>query len=271
LFVTFLVPAIGSFQQGSFLQNTVQEASSTLQLAQNRTLASEGANQYGVYFDTASSPHSFIMFEGSSYATRNTTADEVHVLREAVEISSIGFTGGSEVVFERITGSPEQSGFVTFRLADDVSQTQSVNVLDSGAIETGISSSPSLDDLVRDSRHVTVAYQGRDISTGSEDVRLVFADTTYSIDIVSNMRDGQIFWEGEVTSNGEPQVLKIHTLFLNDPGEGTLFSLHRQGDQNTRAVSIELSGDASGDLVSYDDTGVSTPGTSIYASSPQLQ
>ncbi|MDP2735357.1 MAG: hypothetical protein Q8P12_04065, partial [bacterium] len=130
---------------------------------------------------------------------------------------------------------------------------------------------PSDEERVKDSRHVHVFYQGRDIDADTEEVRLVFPDVIFSFPIGANMEIGQIFWEGDVVSEGEAQHLKIHTKAFNDPVLGTEFSLHRSRMENTKPVVLELSGDATGNLIDYDAMGIITQGTSIYAGIPEAQ
>ena len=272
LFLGLSIPQLRSFQQVSHLQGTGKEVVAALRLAKSRTLASEGALQYGVYFDAISTPSQYTLFQGSSYATRDTAKDEIAVLQKTIEISAISLGGGNEVVFERVTGSPSAAGTITFRQVADSSRTKVVSVLASGTIEEDVSSAPSDASRVVDSRHVHVSYQGRDIDTGTENLRLVFPDTTFTIVLASNMSGGQIFWEGDVVSEGENQHLKIHTHVLNDIVLGTQFSLYREGQENTKTLSIELSGDGD-NLISYadDPQGTVTKGVSIYAKTPELQ
>ena len=272
LFLGLSILQLRSFQQVSYLQGTGKEVVAALRLAKSRTLASEEALQYGVYFDAISIPSQYILFQGSSYVARDTVKDEIAVLQKTIEISAIFLDGGNEVVFERITGSPSATGTITFRQVANPSRTKLVSVLTSGTIEEDVSSAPSDASRVVDSRHVHVFYQGRDIDTGTEDIRLVFPDTTFTIVLADNIVAGQIFWEGDVMSEGENQHLKIHTHELNDIVLGrTQFSLHREGQENTKSLLIELSGDVAGDVISYDALGNTTQGTSIYAKTPQLQ
>ncbi|OHA66410.1 MAG: hypothetical protein A2672_01255 [Candidatus Wildermuthbacteria bacterium RIFCSPHIGHO2_01_FULL_49_22b] len=271
IFLTMSIPQLRSFQSSSRLENVGREAVSALRLAQNKTLASEGASQYGVYFDTASSPNRYILFEGESYAARDPAKDEAAELPQTIEISAISLGGESEAVFSRLTGDPEAVGTVVFRQVADPASTKTVTILASGAIQEGTAPVPSDAGRVTDSRHVHVPYVGRNIDTATESVRLVFPDTTFSFAISDNMRDGQIFWEGDVVSQGETQHLKIHTHLLNDVAQGTLFSVHRSRDLNSKPLEIELSGDVTGNLISYDAAGITTQGTSIYAGTPELQ
>lgn len=271
LFLGLSIPQLRSFQQGSYLENVGQEVVAALRLAQSKTLASQGAMQQGVYFNTGSTPHEYILFEGASYATRDTQKDVVMVLQEAVEISSVLLQGGSEVVFLRLTGQANVQGSITFRLVKDPGRTKVVSILLSGAAQEGSVLSPADEDRVVDTRHVEVPYQGREIVTASESIRLIFPNTTFSFPIADNMVGGEILWEGDVISEGETQHVKVHTLMLNDPVQGTIFSVHRDRDKNTKSLSIELTGDITGNLISYDGAGGVTQGTSIYATAPEIQ
>jgi len=227
LFLAMSVFQFRSFQQGSHLQNTTREAAATLRLAQSRTLASEGDAQYGVHFDTTTTPHQYTLFQGPSYGARIIAKDEITLVNKEIEISAIALGVGNEVVFLRLSGQASVEGTITFRRILDPTRTAIVTVLSSGAIDEGSATPPSDANRAKDSRHTHVSYQGRDIATSTESIRLVFPDTTFSFVILSNMSGGEIFWEGDVTSEGEVQHLKIHTHILNDPVQGTQFSLHR--------------------------------------------
>lgn len=271
LFLGLSIPQLRSFQQISYVNATGKEVIAVLRLAQSRTLASERASQYGVYFDTSTTPHQYTLFEGPSYSARDPAKDEVTILQKTIEISAVSLGGANEVVFSRLTGQAESPGTIMFRQIADPIYTKTVSILSSGVVQEDSATPPSDSSRVVDSRHTHVSYQGRTISTATESVRLVFPDTTFSFPIAANMVSSEIFWEGDVVSEGETQHMKIHTHVLNDATQGTLFSLHRPLDKNTKAVSIELSGDATGNVISYDAPGSTTKGTSIYATTPDIQ
>jgi hypothetical protein len=111
-----------------------------------------------------------------------------------------------------------------------------------------------------------IAYAGRAIATGTETLKITFPNSGNPV--VQNV---PLAWEGSVDVGGQAQKLKIHTHFLNDPVNSTLFSMHRDKRFNTKGFYLELSGDSSGNLITYDDQGQTTKGTSIYASLPELQ
>ena len=95
------IPAFHFFQSESKLSNSAEEITNTLRLTQNKTLASEEASQWGVYFTTSTQLHQYTLFEGSSFASRTTSSDEVHQLPKSIEIYEIDLWGGNEVVFEK--------------------------------------------------------------------------------------------------------------------------------------------------------------------------
>lgn len=266
------LPLSHYFEEDVALNNASQQIAETLRLAQSKTLASENASSYGVFFDASS--NAYTLFKGASFSTRDTAADEVHILAKSIEFSSVSFPAG-EVVFAKITGFPSSPGSVNLRVKQRPGKTQSVFLGSSGEINTLASSAPSDLERVKDSRHVHVAYTGRTIVTASETVKMTFPNSgspvTQNIVISSNLAGGQIFWEGLVSVGGQSQQLKIHTHILNDPTSGTLFSIHRDKRVNTKGFYIELSGDSTGNLITYDDQGQTTQGTSIYVSQLELQ
>jgi len=272
------VPAFRFFGRESDLNNSAEEIINTLRLAQNKTLASEGASQWGVYFSTTTTPHQYILFEGSSFASRATSSDEVHQLSKSIEIYEIDLWGGNEVVFEKVTGytsSTSQTGKVSIRLKDEPSKTKTIYVENSGLISLTSPSILSDQNRLKDSRHVHFDYTNRQISTSTEKIILTFtydtSSTTKEIIIADNIKDNQIYWEGEVNVDGEIQKLKIHTHKLNDPATGSQFCIHRDRRYNTKAITIEISGDSSGNLISYDAAGQTIKGNSIYVSEPIWQ
>ena len=245
------LPVSHYFEEDVALNNASQQITETLRLAQNKTLASEGADSYGVFFDANANQYTF--------------ADEVSILPKSIEFSNVTFPAG-KVVFAKITGFPNSTGSVSLRVKQRPSKTQSVFLGSSGEINASATSVPSDAERVKDSRHVHVAYAGRTIATASETLKLTFPNQ--GSPVVQNV---PIVWEGTVLVGGQSQKLKMHTHFLNDPVNNTIFSIHRDKRVNTKGFFLELSGDSSGNLITYDDQGQTTKGTSIYVSSPELQ
>lgn len=266
------VPTFRFFQKESDLNNSVELIINTLRLAQNKTIASEGASQWGVYFSTGTLPHQYTLFQGEEYISRTTSSDEVHKLPKNIEIYEISLAeGGAEIVFDRVLGTTLQFGNLSLRIKTDPTKTSTIYIENSGQIGITSPQTPSDEERIKDSRHVHFDYT-RTIATSTENLILTFeGPVTETIIIADNMKNGQIYWEGEIEIGGEIQQLKIHTHRLNDFVLGTQFCIHRDRRYNNKILNIELSGDVSGFLLNYSADGLTTSKTSIYASEPIWQ
>lgn len=273
LLVGLSVPALGLFQKTSNLTGSAQEIMSFLRLAQNKTLSLEKGGQWGIYFSTSTSPQQYILFQGSNFASRDPSVDDVRKLSNNIEIYQVDLAGKSEVVFSKISGQASQSGSIYLRLKNDQSKIATIFIDVSGKVSFINSALPSDVNRVKDSRHVHFDYN-RTISTATEKLTLIFSnppnpDVSQDIIIADNLIDGQVFWAGEINVGGEAQTITIQTHRLNDLD--TQFSLHRDKMYNTKAVRITISGDASGDLIQYQSDGQTIKGNSIYVADPDWQ
>jgi len=252
---------------GKDLNNSTEEIISKLRLAQNKTLTSEGSSQYGIYFDSATSPNRYILFKGINYATRDTSADLIFKLPTKLEFYSINLSGGNEVVFKKVTGLAVQSGSISLRFKDDLAQNKTIYIESSGRI--GLSPSTPPDTRIKDSRHVHFDY-GRVIDVNTEKLTLTFeGSVVQDIPILANFQGGQIEWEGEVSVNGSTQKIKIHTHRLNNPD--TQFCVHRDQRYNNKSLVITISGDTTGNLIQYSADGSTVTSSSTYASNRNWQ
>ncbi len=249
------VVMLSSLRLGPDLESEARALQRVFELARSRTIASEGDAKYGVYIDVGTSPQQYVLFQGNDYASRQVSEDEVYKLRETVEFGSVSFGGGSEATFERIEGIPNNTGSALLRLTASPSNTKTVYVVDSGAVEIDSSSIPSDNDRVVDTRHVHIDYGGREIDLITETIVLNF-DSGAKIEtviIADYLSGGQIVWGGTVTVGGEDQALRIRTYKLNEgAGYDTQFSVHRDLRWNTKPLLITVSGDGTGKLIEYD-------------------
>ncbi|MFH1308494.1 MAG: prepilin-type N-terminal cleavage/methylation domain-containing protein [Patescibacteria group bacterium] len=261
--VAISVPVFLSFQKTSSLNDSTEKLISILRIAQNKTLASENASQFGVYFDDSVSPHQYTLFEGSNYAGRIVSSDKIYELSKEVEFFEIDLNGGDEVVFDRITGITSYPGNVSLRLKNDNTKISIVYIEGFGQIGQTIPFVPT-GGRSEDSRHVHFDYV-RNIDTAVEIMTLSFDGglVTQDISIINNIEGSEFSWEGEVVVGGETQEIKIHTHSLNTPN--TEFCIHRSRDINTKSLDITLSGDASGNIIQYSSNGLIVDTTSIYA------
>jgi len=268
------VPLLHNFQLTSSLENSSEEIINTLRLAQNKTIASEGASSWGVYFSTSTVPHQYTLFKGEGYLSRDASADVVHKISGTVLISEISLGLGQEVVFNRVSGDSRQSGSVSLALKADPSQFKTVYIETSGQVGLTSPAVPSELNRIKDSRHVHLDYN-RHIATSTENLILTFfygsSSQTEVVSIANNLSNGQINWEGQINVGGSPQKIKIQTHSLDDPFLGTRFSIHRDRRYNDKALKIKLSGDSSGNFLEYSADGLNTISTSIYAANLQWQ
>lgn len=261
-------------QQKTDLDYSAEKVLNTLRLAQNKTLASEGASQYGVYFNISTTPHQYTLFKGASYASRDFSFDKIYRLSDSIEIYDINLQGGAaEVVFNRIAGDTAFFGDLSLRLKADPAETKSFYIEQSGHVDL-LSPPPSSDaDRVKDSRHVHFVYS-QDV-TSSVTFHLVFSDypsDNFDIDFQNYLNPGQteFSWEGSVSvgpggsKTEQKLIIKTHAIELGSAE----FSVHRDLRYNDKALEIILDDQS---LIQYSSTGETTKGSSIHVSNPQQQ
>lgn len=266
------------FGQSSDLNNNTEEIVNALRMAQQKTLASESASQYGVYFSTSSSPHQYTLFKGASYALRDVSFDEIHQLSKKTEIFEINLLGAREAVFSKVSGNASPSGVLKLRLSEDVSKTAAVSIDQSGRIVAGQELSPDNLPNPRDSRHLHFAYNAN--SQDALILKLVFPDfpadnLEINFQTYLNGDKTEFFWEGVVSvgpaGSKTEQKLKIHTHSLTSLT--SQFSLHRDRRYNDKALWLVLADNGlDEELIRYSADGLTTTkGQSVYVSEPEWQ
>jgi len=258
------VPNFVSFKKSSDLNNNVQEFENVLETAQNKAISSDSGSQYGVYINTTSSPNQYTLFKGESFDLRDPSADQNYFLQDSMEFYGINLGGGSEIIFERLTGATAQTGNITIRFKLDTVANKTIYITSSGTV----SFSPPADLLdvsrIQDTRHMHFVYN-RAIDTANESITLTFGGgETKNIKISSYLVEGEIQWSGVVSIGDSEQILEINTHKLNNPD--TIFSVHRDRRYNNKSLLITISGDSSGGLIQYLANGEQINGTSIYVS-----
>ena len=245
------------------IDGATQEIIHSLRLAQNKTLASEGDSNFGVYFEA----NKFVVFKGLTYSA-SAPDNEVRNIDSSLSISAINLGGAvAYVVFERLTGTTANYGSLVIGQTSNPSQNRTIHIDQSGIIS--LATNPASDtSREKDSRHVDVLYS-QNVKTASTLTLSFPADAvTENINFQTYLNAGKtiFFWEGSVTVGGQVQKLKIHTHSLTD--EAALFSLHRDRRENTKAVNINLDGQ---NLVNYAADGTVTSGSSVWSGAAQIQ
>ncbi len=258
-----IAPGFNFFRRQSALDGATQEIIHALRLAQNKTLASEGDSNFGVYFEA----NKFVVFKGLTYSASSPN-NEVHNLDSSLSISSVNFGGAvAYVVFERLTGTTANYGSLVVRQASDASQNKTIYIDQSGIIS--LAANPASDtSRQKDSRHVEVLFS-QNVKTANT-LALVFpADVvTENINFQTYLNAGQtaFSWEGSVTVGGQIQKIKIHTHSLTDTA--VLFCVHRDRRNNTKALNLNLDGQ---NLVNYASNGTATSGSSAWSGAAQIK
>lgn len=146
--VVVSIASLPQFLGARSLDAAVSDTISLLEEARQLTLASKDpdpndgiieGSQYGVYFSTATSPHSATLFSGSSFNPASPGNAKKTIQYSGVEISQINFANTAlknSVVFNRLTGATNNGGSITFRDKRTGKQ-KGVSVADQGNISTG--------------------------------------------------------------------------------------------------------------------------------------
>lgn len=268
------IAAFRFFQRGAALNDNAEQISNTLRLAQNRAISSLNASSCGIHFENSR----YILFYGSPYNS-SSASNEIFNLPSGLEIYAVNLAGGGqEIIFDRLTGRTSQAGNVGLRMASDHSQSKTIYVNSAGQISfTSQGTSPT--GRIADSRHIHFNYN-RAIDTNTEKITLSFSDppnpaTNQDIIIKDNLdANGQIYWRGTVSVGNSNQTIEVRTHQLNSPS--SIFSINRDRRYNDKALTVTISGDGSGSLISYTAEGQEERGTSIYlaageAGNPQRQ
>jgi prepilin-type N-terminal cleavage/methylation domain-containing protein len=112
------LPVYSSLQARNDLDLTAQSVASALRRAQTAVRAEKNDSQWGV----AIVSNQLVLFKGASYATRDSSYDEITVIP-----ATITPTGMSEVVFAKLTAVPSTTGTVTLTSSSGTARTVVMN------------------------------------------------------------------------------------------------------------------------------------------------
>lgn len=240
------------FQETINLNNAQDEIMSVLNLAKSMTMASEGASQYGVYFDREN--NRFNLFKGASWAQKDPAFNREFKLPDLVKIDSDSL---GEVVFDKITGKTSQVGSVILYLESRPEKTKTIYVLSSGRVVTEIPQALETQ-RKKDSRHVH--FNLRWSIQNATDLKFKFIgpepDEIKSVEMANyfNGDKTEFNWSGSFTVDGITQEFKVHTHLL-DSGN-TALCIHRDRNQNKNSEEV---------LIFITDSGVDKEIAHYYA------
>jgi type II secretory pathway pseudopilin PulG len=117
LLATF--PLYFDYQETTTVSTALESSTQALRRAQVLSQAVDGDQTWGVYFQS----ESITLFQGSSYAARDSSFDETQSISDKVT-----FSGLTEVVFDKLTGEPQSTGTLTLTTTNET-RTLTVNAL----------------------------------------------------------------------------------------------------------------------------------------------
>lgn len=128
LLAGIILSSFSGFRNSKVLDTASEESLALLSEARGDTLAGKDGYQYGVHFDAGQ----MVMYRGATY-TSGDVNNKVSTLDGALEIVTVSLTGGgSEVLFERVTGKTSQAGTVVLRIKSDTAKTRTITVNGTG-------------------------------------------------------------------------------------------------------------------------------------------
>ncbi len=132
--VSAILNSFGQLNQNQVINKNTELVATILREARSLTLASRGGNQYGVHLESSQ----VVLFRGSVYSSSD--PDNIYYPLNALgNISVITLAGGgSDVVFDRLTGDTSQSGTIKLSLLADPSSTRTITISGTGLVETGL-------------------------------------------------------------------------------------------------------------------------------------
>jgi prepilin-type N-terminal cleavage/methylation domain-containing protein len=263
LIVIAVIGVIGSivsyafvqFKRASQLDVQVKQVISVIRLAQSKTLAAENDTVYGVHFESDQA----VLFEGPVYVEAASTS-EVTRLDALVQITGIALAGGgSEVIFDRLTGRTAEPGTVTLTGSESA---RVITIDASGQARAEAGTLAPQGTRITDTRHVQFDL-GWSIQNASV-MRLKFSDPP-NPDTISDIVMAPFFssgnaiydWSGTVLVSGANQTLRIHTITMSP----TSLSIDRDRRTNDKALTVYFLDDGIyKDVASYDAAGAVTVG-----------
>jgi len=119
-----------SFRAAQALNSSAADLVSLLKDARSAAVSSKDSSQYGVHFETARA----VYFKGSVWSEPSSTNREIS-LDSTVSASLISLAGGgSDVIFEQLTGETSQYGTIEVSLKSNPSKKKTITILRTGVV-----------------------------------------------------------------------------------------------------------------------------------------
>lgn len=247
------------------LNGNARNIISTLNLARSETITSDQASPWGVHLEV----DKYALFKGATYNAADANT-KIYILPSSLEISNIALNGGgSEILFTRITGQTTNYGNITIRNKSQTTNLANITIEASGQASATTLDQPPANTRITDSRHLHFTYNGN----AQTATTLLLSFPSFPADNVSipfqnylTPTKDSFVWEQKITVNGIARTIRINTHLLT--ASQADFSIHRERENNTEAMSVSLDGQ---NLVNYTASGQESQGTSPWVTAPVRQ
>ena len=242
------------FEKGTELESTAQNILATLKLTQTKTLASEGASQYGVHFEN----NQYVLFKGDTYQ-EGAADNKIYQIPSRLEIYDIDLAdGGNDIIFQRISGWANQNGTTSLRIISEPERTRTIIIKSHGLMELKTYSVDPPPDPITDSKHLHF-----DLGWSIQNSITLTLDFPDEPEVIVNIEMADYFkknktkfdWKDKIDVNGENQELHVHTHFLD--AFNTILCIHRDRKKNSKPLQVLIDDK---DIISYDADGTAYVG-----------
>lgn len=133
MLIAAAIPIYSNLQVSSQLNESSAQCAQTIRLARTRSAARLHNSSHGVFFDiNPTGSDRYVLFEGSSYASRNQSYDRIIILDSAIALSA-SLRGSAEIVFSPSFGLPSATGTIIMGHSASGDRTISINA--AGAVD----------------------------------------------------------------------------------------------------------------------------------------
>ncbi len=128
ILISVVMFSFSSFRNSKIIDISADQVLSIINEARVKAVSSEDYSRFGVHFETGKA----VFFKGDSYVNQNSGNVETE-LSPLAEISDISLSGGgSDIVFQKLTGKTGNYGSLRIRLKSDNSQYKNISVKSTG-------------------------------------------------------------------------------------------------------------------------------------------
>ncbi|MCX6717825.1 MAG: type II secretion system protein [Candidatus Taylorbacteria bacterium] len=129
LIVSIITFSFNNINKAQVLDKGTLNILSFLDEARYSAMSSKEFIDYGVHFDTNSAT-----FFKESYVENN-ASNKKYILNNNLIISDILISGGSDVIFKKITGKTDNNGSIKISILNDQDDSNIINIYTTGLVE----------------------------------------------------------------------------------------------------------------------------------------